>query len=284
MTRSFNGILAVRMSVSDELQQREQAALESYQLLPRLLHTVNTVDTSCVLLDTRVDTPIVPMRYNTAPDAPTHLCFLDADHLLATGEIDGDESSAYDLQQCILALTPSKMGELMPKVRKLVATKPLALALDMTKLADTPPYGEQRWHPRSREDIAELQAAAGVPLWLYGIASVADAEVASEAGVEAIVVDSSSGLHLAAPATADIFPDIFDAVAGTVAIHAGGLVRSGIDVFRYLALGAETVVVRSDRALTNLQHELTYAMRLTGCATLADIGYEAIFAPLFEES
>ncbi|MBS3933267.1 MAG: hypothetical protein KGZ35_02840, partial [Truepera sp.] len=71
---------------------------------------------------------------------------------------------------------------------------------------------------------------------------------------------------------------------GTVAVYAGGPVQSGIDIFRYLAVGAEAVVVVSDRSLASLQAELAYAMRLTGCATLADISYDAIFAPLFSES
>lgn len=265
------------MNPSDEQQRRERYALDSYQLLARVLHNVQTVDTSCEVLGKRVDTPIITMRDDQTDTR--HVCLLDADVLLAPDA--GDETQH---KYIIPALAPLKMGELMPKVRKLAATNPPALALDLTKLAYTPPYGEHIWHPRSREDIAELQAAAGVPLWLYGIASVADAEIASEAGVAAIVVHSGSGVHLGAPATADIFPDIIDAVAGTVAIHAGGWLDSGVDVFRYLALGAEAVVVQSDRALLSLQRELIYAMRLTGCATLADIGYEAIFAPLFEET
>jgi hypothetical protein len=270
------GILTVTMNPSDEQQRRERLALDSYQLLARVLHDVQTVDTSRALLDVRVDTPIITMR----PDQTdtSHFCLLDADTFLA--KLEHDDAPADHL---IPALAPLKMGELMPSVRKLAAKNPPALAFDLTKLAHTPPYGEHTWHPRNREDIAELQAAAGVPLWLYGIASVADAEIASEAGVDAIVVHSGSGVHLGAPATADIFPDIFDAVAGTVAIYAGGWIESGVDVFRYLALGAEAVVVQSDRALLSLQRELVYAMRLTGCATLADIGYEAIFAPLFEE-
>jgi len=265
------------MNPSDEQQRREQLALDSYQLLARVLHDVQTVDSSSELLGVRVDTPIITTR----PDQTdtSHFCLLDASTLLTQLEQDNTPQHSH----VIPLLDPIKMGDIMPKVRKLAAANPPALALDLTKLAHTPPYGEHTWHPRNREDIAELQAAAGVPLWLYGIASVADAEIASEAGVGAIVVHSGSGVHLGAPATADVFPDIFDAVAGTVAIHAGGWLESGIDVFRYLALGAEAIVVQSDRALLSLQRELVYAMRLTGCATLADIGYEAIFAPLFEE-
>jgi hypothetical protein len=266
------------MNLSDEQQRRERLALDSYQLLPRVLHDVQTVDTSREILDMRVDTPIITMRSEQTDIS--HVCLLDADTFLANLE----HEETHQQSHIIPALAPLTMGALMPKVRKLAATNPPALALDLTRLAHTPPYGENIWHPRNREDIAELQAAAGVPLWLYGIASVADAEIANEAGVAAIVVHSGGGVYLGAPATADIFTDIIDAVAGTVAIHAGGWLDSGVDVFRYLALGAEAVVVQSDRALLSLQRELVYAMRLTGCATLADIGYEAIFAPLFEEA
>jgi hypothetical protein len=49
-------------------------------------------------------------------------------------------------------------------------------------------------------------------------------------------------------------------------------------------VGAEAVVVESDRSLHALEAELHYAMRLTGCALLADIGYDAIFAPLFGDA
>jgi isopentenyl diphosphate isomerase/L-lactate dehydrogenase-like FMN-dependent dehydrogenase len=70
-------------------------------------------------------------------------------------------------------------------------------------------------------------------------------------------------------------------VAGTLSVHAGARVRDGLDVFRLLAVGAEAVIVEGDRSLASFEAELQYAMRLTGCATLSDIGYDVIFAPLF---
>jgi 4-hydroxymandelate oxidase len=253
--------------------EHDFAALDSYQLIPRVLHGVLEPDTHTSLLGRDLAAPLLPLLDAPEGGAET-LGLLDADALLR---------HEGDLDALLPLLKPEKMGLLMPKVKKLAARGVPGFVLDLTALAESPPYGGLEWHPRSREDLAELRAAAGVPLWLYGVSSVSDAEVASEAGLEGVVVNTGAGVFLGAPATAEVFPDIFDAVAGTISVYAGGAVRSGVDVFRYLALGAEAVLVDSDRSLHNLRAELAYAMRLTGCATLADISYEAIFAPLFSE-
>jgi 4-hydroxymandelate oxidase len=260
----------------ERVPDHDLQALDSYQLLPKLLHAVEHPDTSTQLLGRRLAAPILPLLEAPMPTEPDTLALLSAEAVLL--QPDGPVGSSF-----VPLLKPEKMGQLMPKVRALAARGVPGLVLDIGALAETPPYGPLEWHPRTREDLAELRAAAGAPLWLYGVSSVADAETASEAGLEGIVVHTGGGLFLGAPATAEVFPEIFDAVAGTISVYAGGAVRSGIDVFRYLALGAEAVVVDCDRALHNLRAELAYAMRLTGCATLADISYEAIFAPLFSE-
>jgi isopentenyl diphosphate isomerase/L-lactate dehydrogenase-like FMN-dependent dehydrogenase len=258
------------------MPERDFAALDNYQLLPRLLHGVQTTDTRCTLLQHACAAPILPVAEGASREEPQHLTLIEANVLL-------EQTDAFPFHLSIPLLKPEKMGLLMTKVRQLSARNVPAFALDLTALGDTPPYGTHDWRPRSREDLAELGAAASCPLWLYGVCSPADAEVAMEAGLDALVVHSGAGRLLGAPATIDVFPEILDTVAGMISVYAGGPVRSGIDVFRYLAVGAEAVIVESDRALTSLQAELEYAMRLTGCITLADISYEAIFAPLYGE-
>jgi len=262
------------------VSEHDFAALDGLQLIPRLLHGVDEPDTRIRLLGRELAAPLLPVdtlvnaRADSRAGASETLSVADAEALLR----QGTDPSAF-----LALLKPEKMGLLMPKVRKLAAGGVPGFVLDLTAFADSPPYGPLEWHPRTREDLAELRAAAGVPLWLYGVCSVSDAEVASEAGLEGVVVNTGAGVFLGAPATAEVFPDILDAVAGTISVYVGGAVRGGVDVFRYLALGAEAVLVDSDRSLVNLRAELAYAMRLTGCGTLADISYEAIFAPLFSE-
>jgi 4-hydroxymandelate oxidase len=255
------------------MTERDITALSHYQLLPRVLHDVHDVETSCAVLERSLNFPMIPL-VESAPRLET-LSMVDG-HLL----LDKEE---LDASLAIPLLKTEKMGDLMPKVRKLAARNVPALALDFTVLADTPPFGTNTWKPKTREDLAEIRAASGCPIWLYGICSPDDAELAMEAGLEAIVVHSGAGFYLDGPATIEIFPEVFDAVAGMMSVYAGGVVRSGIDVFRYLAVGAEAVIVDTDRSLANLHAELVYAMRLTGCETLAEIDYNTIFAPLFKE-
>lgn len=255
----------------------ETAALDEHQLIPRLLQGLHAADTHCELLGHALTSPILPLVEALAAPPAGAFAIADAASLLA-------DPSAFDPQRTLARLEPDKMGQLMPKVRKLAARSVPGLMLDLTVLAHTPPYGAAVWHALTREDIAELRGASGCPVWLYGVASPADAEVAAEAGIEGVVVHTGAAQFLGGPAAIDVLPEVIDAVAGMIGIYAGGTVRHGVDVFRYLAAGAEAVVVSSDRHLENLEAELRYAMRLTGCATVAEIGYETIFVPLFGET
>lgn len=259
------------------VNEREFAALDGYQLIPRVLHEVHDVDTRTTLLGRALASPLLPRRRADASGHGGELEVVDAEAVLA-------DPAHHAPADAIALLRPAKMGELMPAVRRLSELGVPAIGLDMAPLADTAPYGRGVWRPRTREDLAELRAAAGCPLWVFGVVGPSDAEVAAEAGVEAVVLQGNAGVRLAGPAVVDILPEVIDAVAGMLLIAAGGPVRDGIDVLRYLAVGAEALVVESDRALESLEAELHYGMRLTGCSSLADVGYDIVFAPLFGES
>ena len=248
------------------------AALARWALVPRVLHDVVEPDPGVELLERPFPHPIVRRYHGSARAAPE-----GALTLVEAGVVTEPHPDR------IPVLASGKMGELMPEVRRLVALDVPALALDLTHLGDVAPFGTQRWRPRTREDLAELAAAAGRPVWLVGVASADDAAVAAEAGLDAIVVDAAVGRRLGGAATADVLPEVVDAVAGMLRVLAGGHVRDGLDVFRLLALGADAVVVAGDRPTAALDDELRYALRLTGCATLADVGYAALFEPLFGE-
>lgn len=248
------------------------AALARWALVPRLLHAVVDPDAAVDLLGRIRPSPLVRRLSGAPRTAPDDaLALVDAAHLTAGHP------------QVVPVLAPAKMGELMREVRRLVALDAPAVAVDLGPLADVAPFGPHAWHPRTREDLAELAAAAGRPVWLLGVASADDAAVAAEAGLDAIVVDGAVGRHLGGPPTADVLPEVVDAVAGMVRVLAGGAVADGLDVLRLIALGADAVVVGGDRPTAAIEDELRYAMRLTGCATLADVGYDALFEPLFAE-
>lgn len=260
----------------DAVTDREHAALDGYQLIPRLLHEVDEVDTRTSLLGRALGSPMLPRRRADASPRPGTLAVLDAETLLA-------DPGHHLPADAVALLRPGKMGDLMPQVRRLSQLGVPAVGLDMAPLADTVPFGREGWRPRTREDLAELRAAAGCPMWVFGVGGPADAEVVAEAGLEGVVLQAAAGARLGGPPVVDVLPEVIDAVAGMLLIAAGVPVRDGIDVLRYLAVGAEALVVESDREIDALEAELHYAMRLTGCSCLADVGYDIVFAPLFGE-
>jgi len=247
------------------------ASLARVALVPRLLHDVGDPDLRCHLAGASWASPVLRRASGVGAQLGDGLILLDAQ---AVSEPRSDR---------VPVIGTGRMSELMPEMRRLAALDVPVIALDLAPLGEAAPFGTQAWRPRSRDDLAELLAAAGRPVWLLGVASAEDAAIAAELGVEAIVVDASAGAHLGDAATADVLPEVVDAVAGMLRVFAGGAVGGGVDVLRLLALGADAVVVGGERPTAALIEELRYAMRLTGCAALADVGYDIVFAPLFGE-
>lgn len=260
------------------MQPRDLTVLDRYPLLPRALHGVERPDTRSTVLERALPAPFVP-AWSGWRRPPT-----GAPPQRIPARQWRDAPEVLPAEHAVACLEPLAMRELVPLVRELGDRGPAALLLELAPLAATEPFGPWPWRPRQREELAELAGAAGVPLWVDGVASAADAEVAAEAGAQAVVVRSALGRHLEGPATAQVLPEILDAVAGTVGVFVGGPLRGGVDAFRYLALGAELLLPDADLDPDRAVSELRYAMRLTGCATLAEIGYEALFAPLYEDA
>ena len=103
----------------------------------------------------------------------------------------------------------------------------------------TPPAGS-----KTVEELKEVVAAAGVPFIVKGIMTVKGARKAKEAGASAIVVSNHGGRVLdQCPSTAEVLPEIADAVGSEMKILVDGGIRSGVDIFKALALGADAVLI-----------------------------------------
>jgi len=102
-----------------------------------------------------------------------------------------------------------------------------------------PPSGS-----KSIPELREIIEYAGVPFILKGIMTPKGAMKALEAGASGIIVSNHGGRVLdQTPATATVLPAIVDAVGKDMTILVDGGIRTGVDVFKALALGADAVLI-----------------------------------------
>jgi len=93
-------------------------------------------------------------------------------------------------------------------------------------------------------ELRELIRATKIPFLIKGIMTPEDAVLAAEAGAAGIVVSNHGGRVLDyTPGTAKVLPAIAKKVGGKMIILVDGCVHYGTDVLKYLALGANGVLV-----------------------------------------
>lgn len=149
-----------------------------------------------------------------------------------------------------------------------------------------PPAGS-----KSVEELREIVEAAGVPFIVKGIMTVKGALKAKEAGAAAIVVSNHGGRVLdQCPATAEVLEEIATAVDGSMKIFVDGGIRSGTDVFKALALGADAVIIARpfvtavygggregvEAYIQKIGSELADTMAMCGVSSLAEITRDCV--------
>lgn len=98
--------------------------------------------------------------------------------------------------------------------------------------------------PKPLDKMKEIIENVPAKFIIKGIMTPDEAKMAVDAGADAIVISNHGGRVLDhTPGAADVLPDIADAVKGDIVIMADGGVRSGGDVLKMLALGAEIVMI-----------------------------------------
>lgn len=133
--------------------------------------------------------------------------------------------------------------------------------------------------PKCMRKLREIIDSVDADFILKGIMTPDEARMAIDAGAKGIVVSNHGGRVLdSCPGTAEVLFEISRAVAGQCAIMVDGGVRTGIDVLKMLALGADAVMIGRpfsvatvgglqegvEKYIDQLKAELTAAMVLTG--------------------
>jgi len=144
---------------------------------------------------------------------------------------------------------------------------------------------------KSTENIKELVSSTKLPVIIKGIMCLEDALKAEESGAAAIVVSNHGGRVLDhTPGTADVLQPIIKELKGKIKILVDGGIRTGYDVLKMLALGAESVLIGRDiirasvgAGIKGVQLHMEYiqnifqkSMKMTGCQSVREINQDLL--------
>ena len=145
----------------------------------------------------------------------------------------------------IPTIKPWDMGTVKEKVNMANETGVFAIAMDVD--ASGLPFLKNANPPAGKKSVEELHKivkAVNAPFIVKGVMTVRGALKAEAAGADAIVVSNHGGRVLdGCPATAEVLEEIVQAVKGKMKVFVDGGIRSGTDVFKALALGADGVII-----------------------------------------
>ena len=140
---------------------------------------------------------------------------------------------------------PWDLGTIREKMELVKKSGAFAVAMDIDAAGLpflqnlNPPAGS-----KSVEELKEIVKMAEIPFILKGIMTPGAAYKAKEAGVQGIVVSNHGGRVLdQCPSTAEVLPSIVEAAGGEMKIFVDGGIRSGVDLFKALALGADGALI-----------------------------------------
>ena len=192
-------------------------------------------------------------------------------------------------------IKPWDIDTLQEKFRMVEESGSFAVAMDIDAAGLpflqglTPPAGS-----KTAKELHEVIEKAEKPFIIKGVMTVKGALAAAKAGASAIIVSNHGGrVQDQTPSTAEVLEEIADAVEGRMMILVDGGIRTGVDVFKALALGADGVLIARPyvtavygggeegvKALTDkLAGELASTMKMCGVSSLKEITKDCLFKP-----
>ncbi len=292
--------------------RRNRDALNNVLLNLRTLHNTVNPDTTYDLFGSKLRLPVM-----VAPMCETTYNFLSRvdEYEFIDSQVEGAEKasiisltgdssdpSLYEMGlkaarekaegKSIPIIKPREPEEIIKRIRMAEDNRALAVGIDVDaagfeKFSRT----GQPVRPLAPSVIRYIIENTPLPVILKGIMTAEEAILAVECGAAGLVVSNHGGRALdSTPGTAEVLPEIVTAVKGAIKVFVDGGVRSGEDVLKMIALGAEAVLVGRPLAIAAIgggargvnmlirhyNDDLKRAMLLTGCNNLELIGPFAV--------
>jgi len=191
-------------------------------------------------------------------------------------------------------LKPQKNSRIKELIAKAENNGAIAVGVDLDGI------GSVNWERMNKQlfrksvyELKDLVESTNLPFIAKGIMSVEDALLSIDAGVSCIDVSNHGGRVLdSTRGVTEVLPEIVKAVNGKIIVTAGGGVRTGFDVLKLLALGADAVLIGRDiiRAAIGggskgvqlhfdyIKRDLRRGMLMTGCNSISKISEKIIDA------
>ena len=305
--------------------RRNRESLDRLLLVPRVLRNVRDVSSETTILGTPMEIPLL-----LAPSAVQRLAHPDGELATARAardakitmilsmnastrveEVAAEGVSFWMQLYCsedrrhmaelidragaagagALCLTVDSAG-MSTRLRELRRPLVVPSHVQFVHLADDP---AQRGVDRSLSwsVIEWLREVSDLPIVLKGVLNAEDARIASELGVDGLIVSNHGGRQLDGSVSAyDVLPGILSAIDGRIEVLADGGIRSGIDLMRALALGAGAGLIGRPvwwglasageagvaRVIELIRNDFVEAMRLCGVSATSEIGPHLLFS------
>ncbi|OJJ99657.1 hypothetical protein ASPACDRAFT_52330 [Aspergillus aculeatus ATCC 16872] len=305
--------------------RENEAAFDRYKIRPRILINVDKVDTSTEVLGTKVSLPIgfspAASHKLAHPDGELATSRAAANHGICMGlssysnysledVASQGRGNPYVMQMCVLR-DRSITLQLLRRAEK-AGYKALFLSVDVPVLGKR--LNEHRNNYTLPEDmewpnilscgsdtsnrteydpsldwestIPWLRENTTLQIWLKGVYTPEDVELAIQYGLDGVVISNHGGRQLdGVPATLDALRECAPVAKGRIQIAIDGGIRRGSDIFKAIALGADFCFVGRipiwglaydgqkgvELAIQILRNELMITMALAGCRSIKEI-------------
>ncbi|GFP32532.1 hypothetical protein HKBW3S42_00836 [Candidatus Hakubella thermalkaliphila] len=287
-------------------------ALAMYHINMRTIHQVDEPNTSVKVFGKSFDTPVfVAPLTGASYNLGGALSEAEMISSLVTGAKeagslsfsgDGAEEAIYasGLEAISAAggsgipiIKPRSTDAIAERIRQAEESGAFAVGIDLdgaglvTMALKGQPVG-----PKTFYQLRELMGLTKLPFILKGIMTAKEAEMALELGVAAIVISNHGGRVLdGTPGVAEVLPEIVERVKGEIFVFADGGIRSGIDVLKMLALGANAVLIGRPALwgafgggsagvkliIEKMTAQLRHGMLMTGCVNIKAVDYHVIY-------